>query len=99
MTADLQRLEEDYARLSLGPHPHFCTLELAGVCPRCETYMEMPEEIGDMIREERALLPGYYEAQIKQRTAYICKDMVRPVAASLDARIVALALLINGQSG
>ena len=59
--------------------------------------MDMREELGEMIREEKALLPGYYEAQTRQRTAYICKDMVRPFATSLDDRIVALAMLINGQ--
>ena len=97
MADELQRLEEDYARLCLGPHAHFCTLELAGVCQICESYMDMREELGEMIREEKAFLPGYYEAQTRQRTAYICKDMVRHLATSLDDRIVALALLINGQ--
>jgi hypothetical protein len=96
----LSVLEEDYAILARGPHTHDCILELAGVCPICESYMDMREEIGEMIREERALLPGYYEAQTKQRTAYVCKEMVRPLATSLDDRIVALARLIlkdNGQ--
>ena len=96
----LSVLAEDYALLALGPPPHGCILELVGVCPICESYMDMREEIGEMIREERALLPGYYEAQTKQRTAYVCKEMVRPLATSLDDRIVALAMLIlkdNGQ--
>ena len=97
MPNELQRLEEEYAQLSLGPHPHSCTLVLAGVCQICESYMDMREELGEMIREEKALLPGYYEAQTRQRTAYVCKDMVRPLATSLDDRIVALAMLINGQ--
>ena len=103
MSNALQRLsvlEEDYAILARGPHTHDCILELGGFCPICESYMDMREEIGEMIREERALLPGYYEAQTKQRTAYVCKEMVRPLATSLDDRIVALAMLIlkdNGQ--
>lgn len=92
----LSVLAEDYYLLGLGPPPHDCILELAGVCPICDSYMDM-REVGEMIREDRALLPGYYEAQTKQRTAYICKDMVRPLATSLDDRIVALAMLINGQ--
>ena len=96
----LSVLAEDYYLLGLGPPPHDCILELVGVCPICESYMDMREEIGEMIREERALLPGCYEAQTKQRTAYVCKEMVRSLATSLDDRIVALALLIlkdNGQ--
>jgi hypothetical protein len=55
MSNALQRLEEDYAILARGPHTHDCILELAGVCPICESYMDMREEIGEMIREERAL--------------------------------------------
>ena len=93
----LSVLAEDYYLLGLGPPPHDCILELAGVCPTCDSYMDMREEIGEMIREESALLPGYYEAQTKQRTAYVCKEMVRPLATSLDDRIVALAMPINGQ--
>ena len=38
-------LEEDYALLARGPPPHGCTLELCGVCPTCESYMDMREEI------------------------------------------------------
>ena len=99
MPNELQRLEKDYSQLSLGPHLHSCALELAGVCQICESYMDMREEVGEMIREERALLPGYYEAQTKQRTAYVCKEMVRPLATSLDDRIVALAMLIQQENG
>ena len=61
--------------------------------------MDMREEIGEMIREERALLPGYYEAQTKQRTAYVCKDMLRSLETSLDDRSVALAMLIQKENG
>ena len=99
MSNALQRLEEDYAILARGPPPHDCILELVGVCPMCESYIDMREEVGEMIREEKALLPGYYEAQTKQRTAYVCKDMVRPLATSLDDRIVALAMLIQKENG
>ena len=44
-----------------------------------------------------AFLARYYEAQTRQRTAYLCKDMVRPLSTPLDDRITALALHINGQ--
>ena len=41
--------------------------------------------------QEQAFMAGYLEAQAKQRTACLCKDMVRPLSTPLDARIVALA--------
>ena len=93
----LSVLAEDRYLFGLGEPPHNCELELAGVCRLCESCMDMRELVGEMLRQERAFLPGYYEAQTKQRTAYICKGMVRPLATSLHDRIVAMALLINGQ--
>ena len=36
-------------------------------------------------------MAGYIEAQIKQRTAYISKSMVRPLKTSLNDGLVALA--------
>lgn len=104
MSNELQRLsvlEEDYTILARGPPNNDCILELlGGFCPICESYMDTCEEIGEMIRGERALLSGYYEAQTEQQTACVSNDIVRPLTASLDARIVALAMLIlkgNGQ--
>jgi len=38
-----------------------------------------------------SMMAGYIEAQIKQRTAYISKSMVRPLKTSLNDRLVALA--------
>ena len=38
---------------------------------------------------------GYIEAQAKQRTAYICRDMVQPLSVSLYDRIPALALVAS----
>ena len=93
----LRALEEDYALFALGPPPHDCILELAGVCPICDSYMDMHEQIGEMIREAKSFLPGYYESQTKQRTACLCKDMIRPLSTPLDDRIMAMALIINGQ--
>ena len=37
------------------------------------------------------IMAGYIEAQMKQRTAYISKAMVRPLKTPLNDRIVALA--------
>ncbi len=34
---------------------------------------------------------GYLEAQSKQRTAYLCSDLVRPLTVSLSDRIPLLA--------
>ncbi len=34
---------------------------------------------------------GYLEAQAKQRTAYLCRDLVRPLRVSLYDRIPSLA--------
>ena len=34
---------------------------------------------------------GYLEAQTKQRTAYLCRDLVRPLSVSLYDRIPSLA--------
>ena len=36
------------------------------------------------------MMAGYIEAQMKQRTAYISKAMVRPLKTPLNDRIVAL---------
>ena len=58
------------------------------------------ERMLETTREEQAFLPsepGYYEAQTRLRTAYLCKDMVRPLSTPLDDRIVAMATTINGQ--
>ena len=39
-----------------------------------------------------SMMAGYIEAQMKQRTAYISKAMVRPLRTSLNDRLVALVL-------
>ena len=93
----LETLREDYALLLRGPPEHGCTLELCGVCPTCESYMDMREEIQYEILMVQEELAPILAAQTKMRTAYLCKDMVRPLKTSLDDRIVALAVLINGQ--
>ena len=54
------------------------------------------ERMLETTREEQFFLPGYYEAQTRLRTPYLCKDMVRPLSTPLVERIVALAH-INGQ--
>ena len=93
----LSVLREDYALLALGPPPHGCILDLVGVCPTCESYIDMREEIQYEILMVQEELAPILAAQTKMRTAYLCKDMVRPLVTSLDDRIVAFAMLINGQ--
>ena len=42
--------------------------------------------------QEGIIDQGYLEAQAKQRTSYLCRDMVAPLSVSLHERIVPLAL-------
>ena len=42
--------------------------------------------------QEGIIDQGYLEAQTKQRTSYLCRDMVAPLSVSLHDRIVPLAL-------
>ena len=46
-------------------------------------------------RDEQEFMPGYLEAQTRLRTAYACKEMVRPLSTPLDHRIVAMAAIVN----
>ena len=66
-----------------------------------EMFQEEDEDEGERMfeieRDEQELLPGYYDAQTRLRTSYACKEMVRPLSTPLDDRIMAMALIINGQ--
>ena len=46
---------------------------------------------------EQDFLAGYLESQTRLRTSYACKELVRPLSTPLDARIVAMAGILNGQ--
>jgi len=94
----LEQLAEDYALLRRGPGPHGCLMELVGMCPTCESYQDMAEEIWEELQEERRLLPGYEEAQSKQRLAYTCREMDQPLRIDLYTRIVSFASLVNDRS-
>ena len=91
----LKQMEEDYAILRRGPGEHGCLMEDVGMCPTCESYMDMAEEIWEELRIERQLLPGYLEAQSRQRMACTCSELARPLKVDLQSRIVALAMLIK----
>ena len=91
----LEQLEKDYAIFRKGPGPHGCLMEDVGMCPTCESYIDMAEELWYELQEERAFLPGYLEAQSKQRLACTCSELVRPLEVDLYTRIVALAMLLK----
>ena len=91
----LEQLAEDYALLRRGPGPHGCLMEDVGMCPTCESFQDMAEETWEELQEERRLLPGYEEAQSKQRLACTCSELVRPLEVDLYTRIVALAMLLK----
>ena len=58
------------------------------------------ERLLESYRDKQAFLSleaEYDEARTRLRTAYLCKDMVRPLSTPLDDRITALALTINEQ--
>ena len=41
----LQQLENDYDMFRRGPGKHDCLMEEVGVCPTCESYQDMAEEL------------------------------------------------------
>ena len=90
----LDQLAGDYAVLRRGPGEHGCLMELVGMCPTCESYMDMAEEIWEELQEQRRLLPGYLEAQSKQRLTCTCREMDQPLRIDLYTRIVSFASLI-----
>jgi hypothetical protein len=49
--------------------------------------------------QEGIIDQGYLEAQTKQRTSYLCRDMVAPLSVSLHERIVPLALAQRRPNG
>ena len=86
--------------------PHHSDLDWAEYCSwvRCgggdEIFQEEDEErrLEFLLeRDEQQFLPGYLEAQTRLRTSYACRDMVRPLSAPLDERIVTMAHIVNGQ--
>ena len=91
----LAQMEKDYAILWRGPGPHDCLMEDTGTCPTCERNQDMAEELWMEMQEERRILPGYLEAQSKQRLACTCREMDQPIRIDLYTRIVALAMLLK----
>ena len=73
-------------------------MEEVGVCPQCESYWDMAEEIWEELQEEREILPGYLEAQSKQRLACTCREMDQPISIDLYTRILSFAVIVNDRS-
>ena len=94
----LEQMEEDYAILRRGPGPHNCLLQDVGMCMTCESYQDIADEIWEELRIERQLLPGYLEAQSKQRLACTCREMDQPIRIDLYTRIVWFASLVNDRT-
>ena len=97
MEATLKRLERSLTLFLRSSREHDCILELTGVCPQCESHWDIRDEIEYEIMMEREELAPLWAMQTKQRTAYLCREMVRPLTAPLEDRIVAMAHLVNGQ--
>jgi hypothetical protein len=92
--------EEDrrlYEYFFCSPHAQIADLAMAEIdadieatwrpCDFCDPYW------GDRCEGTKLCdgAAGYDEAQIKQRTAYCCTDLVRPLNCPLQDRIIALA--------
>ena len=91
----LEQLAGHYANIQKGPGPNDCLMELVGVCPTCESYIDMAEELWYEMQEEKRLLPGYLEPQSKQRLACTCREMDQPLQLDLYTRIVSFASLVH----
>ena len=81
-----------------GATPRISAFERAQIRQKMQkihrTFLETQKEKRE---QKQAFMAGYLEAQAKQRTACLCKDMVLPLSTPLRDRIVAMALIINGQ--
>ena len=94
----LRKLEHDWELFKNECWEHDCLLEMVGMCPTCESYQDMREEIWGELQEEKRLLPHYLEKQSKQRLACTCREMDQPLRTDLYTRIVSFAGLVNDRS-
>ena len=96
--------EEDrrtYEYFFCSPHGQFADLAMAAIDAEIDAHIEAtwrPCDFCDPYWGDRCEgtklcdgAAGYDEAQIKQRTAYCCTDLVRPLKCPLQDRIIALA--------
>ena len=94
MEERLRALEQQLASFLRSSREHDCILEETGVCPHCESYWDIHDEIGYEIMMEKEELAPFWAMQSKQRMACLCRGVG---GISLDDNIVALSLIINGQ--
>ena len=94
MEERLRALERDLASFLRSSKFHDCILEETGVCPECESYWDIRDEIEYEIMMEKEELAPLWALQSKKNMACVCQGVS---ATSLDASIVAFALTINGQ--
>ena len=94
MEERLRALERQLASFVRSSKFHDCILEETGVCPHCESYWDVRDEIEYEIMMEKEELAPLWAMQSKQQTACLCRGVG---GTSLDDNIVALALIINGQ--
>ena len=94
MKERLRALEQALASFLCRSHQHDCILEETGVCPYCESYWDIRDEIEYEIMMEKEELAPLWAMQSKQRMACLRRGIG---GISLDDNIVGLALIINGQ--
>ncbi len=94
MEATLKRLERRLNLFLRSSREHDCILELTGVCPHCESYWDVRDEIEYEIEMEKEELAPLWAMKSKQRVACVCRGVG---ATSIEDSIFALALTINGQ--
>ena len=94
MEKRLHKLENNLAVLRRRAERHDCIRELTGVCPFCESYWDMRDEIEYEIMLEKEDLAPIWAMQSKKNLACVCKGID---TSSLQDSIVALGLTINGQ--
>ena len=94
MEERLRALQRQLASFLRRPKQHDCILELTGVCPHCESYWDIRDEIEYEILMEKEELAPLWAMQSKKNMTCVCRGAR---ATSLDDSIVALALTINGQ--
>ncbi len=86
----MKRLERGLTLFLRSSREHDCLLELTDVCPQCETYWDIRDEIEYEILMEKEELAPLWAMQTKQRMAYLCREMVGHSNITLQDSIVAM---------
>ena len=78
----LRRLEHEWELFKTGPGPHDCLMEEVGVCPQCESYQAMPEEIWEELHDLKRLMRASLE-QLQMVGRHTAASAAASAAASL----------------